>query len=111
MSSREIIIYINSKYSTPKDYARASMWANRIETEGFNAVVPCIRFGRFNLADRCDAIFNVNQWEMSEESRDISEHFTKWSRPVIRKIDELEHFEPQDSLEEIRVELEGEVDE
>jgi len=107
MSSREILIYLNSKYVTEKDYARASMWARRIEIEGYTPIVPCVQFGRFNLANRCDAIFNVNQWEGSEEAREIDAHFTRDSRPVIRKIDDLEHFEPQDSLAEIRVELEG----
>ena len=103
--NRDIIIYINSKYTDERDMDKAYSFAIRIERKGYNAVIPCIQFGRMELVDRCDAIFLMEDWELSESARELEEHARRENKPVIRHVNELDHAIFFDSFDELRDEL------
>lgn len=103
--NRNIVLYINGKYTNERDYAKAHMMASRIEVAGYNAIVPCIKFGRIFLVDRCDAVFNLNDWELSEDAREIDAHARLQNTPVLRHISDLDHMEIFDPLQELRDDL------
>ncbi|HUT62983.1 MAG TPA: hypothetical protein VMZ04_03400 [Anaerolineae bacterium] len=106
--NRDIIIYINSKYTDERDMDKAYSFAIRIERKGYNAVIPCIQFGRMELSDRCDAMFLMEDWDLSEEARELEKQYRKDGKPVLKNISELDHMLFFDSLAELKLELEGE---
>jgi len=108
---RDILIYINSKDTDERDLDKAHSFATRIERKGYNPIIPCVKFGRMELADRCDAIFLMEDWEVSEEARDIEGQARSIGKPVLKHIEELDHSLHFDSFTDLRLELWGEKNE